>query len=426
MAVPMDALAKKPACGRGYEKSGALCYPQCRTGYKGVGPVCWKRCPKGYKNDGATCRKDVKIKKRPSYGRGAGKALNCAAGEDKDGALCYKACKNGYKGVGPVCWQRCPKGYKNDGATCRKPPKIIRKKSYGRGGGRALPCRGGRVKSGLLCYKKCKSGYKGVGPVCWQRCPDGFKNDGATCRRKGHILAKKSHGRGAGKPLRVCSGSQDKDGALCYPKCKAGYKGAGPRCWGKCPEGFKNDGATCRKPARIVGKKSYGRGAGKMLRRDYEGIFFRYIRDHHNMYYFRGKALTSTEKTELKKYYPASLVDKMRVAEELLSTGAFIHSASATTYGDNLIVINKKKAGNRTLSLLKHEMVHACQYHTLGRRGFAKRYADDYVDHSYDYNKMPIELDAFHYQGLAEADTPPIDTFTGSDGTTGHLYNKCK
>ena len=33
-----------------------------------------------------------------------------------------------------------------------------------------------------------------------------------------------------------------------------------------------------------------------MLRRDYEGIFLRYIHDHHNLYYYRGEPLRSDEK----------------------------------------------------------------------------------------------------------------------------------
>lgn len=67
---------------------------------------------------------------------------------------------------------------------------------------------------------------------------------------------KNSYGRGAGKPLSTCVNGMEKNGALCYPKCKAGYKGVGPVCWQHCPKGFRDDGAFCAKP------KSYGRGAG--------------------------------------------------------------------------------------------------------------------------------------------------------------------
>ena len=68
---------------------------------------------------------------------------------------------------------------------------------------------------------------------------------------------RQSYGRGAGETLsKNCSGDLDKDGLLCYPKCKSGYDGKGPVCWGSCPAGFKDIGAFCQKP------KEYGRGAG--------------------------------------------------------------------------------------------------------------------------------------------------------------------
>lgn len=368
-----------PECGKGYEKSGALCYPECKAGFNGVGPVCWERCPEGFTNDGATCRKNAQIVARDSYGRGVGSALGCASNQEKDGGLCYPECKAGYNGVGPVCWQQCPEGYTNDGATCRRNAKIITADNSA--------CPG---------YDKCCLWKKNRGK---STCPEGqgYKNDGCTCRRDVHIFAKDSYGRGVGTALKTCDGNEEKDGALCYPKCKAGFNGVGPVCWGTCPDGYKNDGATCRKDVVIDAKKSYGRGVGKFLRRDYEGIFFRFMRDHHKMYYFRGKALREDEKTYLKQFFPARLVDGARVVEELASSGAFIHKASATTYGNNLIVINKSR-GARTLKLLKHEFVHICQYDVLGLTGFAREYTNGYVDGNYDYDNIPMEQDAYDYQ----------------------------
>lgn len=67
---------------------------------------------------------------------------------------------------------------------------------------------------------------------------------------------KTSYGRGAGRPISSCPAGTQKNGALCYPKCRSGYVGVGPVCWQTCPRGFRNDGAFCAKP------KPYGRGAG--------------------------------------------------------------------------------------------------------------------------------------------------------------------
>ncbi|CDW91799.1 UNKNOWN [Stylonychia lemnae] len=67
---------------------------------------------------------------------------------------------------------------------------------------------------------------------------------------------KHAHGRGAGKVITDCHNDEDKNGALCYPKCRDGYHGVGPVCWGQCTNGYKDTGVDCLKP------KSYGRGAG--------------------------------------------------------------------------------------------------------------------------------------------------------------------
>ena len=414
------AQTPKGKCWSGAEKDGLFCYKKCKAGYNGVGPVCWKKCPSGYKNDGATCRKNPIIKKRASYGRGVGKPMGCGDRE-KDGALCYKKCKSGYNGVGPVCWKKCPSDYKNDGATCRKPVHIFSKKSYGRGVGKLFKknCKGDCEKDAGLWYKKCKSGYNGRGPVCWQYCPSGYKNDGATCRRKGDIFAKKSYGRGAGKPLNTCASGQEKDAGLCYKKCKAGYKGVGPVCWGSCPKGFKNDGATCRKKGKIIAKKSYGRGAGYLQRGNYQRIFKRYIRDHHRMNRIAGKPLTGSEKQALKEWFPDSVLERVRVVDQSGMTGAFNFSASATTYGDDLVVVRK---GRRSVGLLKHELVHVCQYEKLGRDGFAKEYANQYVDGGYDYNNMLFEIDAFDFA----AQSQHIHSYRGENGRRASMYSSCK
>ncbi len=133
----------------------------------------------------------------------------------------------------------------------------------------------------------------------------------------------------------------------------------------------------------------------------------------------RGNPLTEEEKTYLKQFYPARLVDGVRVVEELASSGAFIHTADATTYGNNLIVINKRRAARRTLKLLKHEFVHICQYDVLGIDGFAREYTNGYVDGGYEYGNIPMEQDAFDYQGLDDATTPIVSpTFQVEDEGT--------
>ena len=63
------------------------------------------------------------------------------------------------------------------------------------------------------------------------------------------------YGRGAGTPLR-CSDGEEQRGALCYPKCSAGY--SAPTlfpylCTTSCPNGYRDDGLTCFRDAKIIG-----------------------------------------------------------------------------------------------------------------------------------------------------------------------------
>ncbi|APR80748.1 Hypothetical protein A7982_06095 [Minicystis rosea] len=243
---PNDARADdepqnvETTCNHGKIYDAGLCYDRCKTGYKGIGPVCWAECPDGYTDTGALCTKGEIIPKE-SYTRGAGTPLECGAGEEKDGALCYPACKSGYDGVGPVCWEKCPDGYKDDGALCRRDAHA-----------RSADTSKCSVwdKCGLTLDKHCS------------KCPKGYRNDGCTCFRDAHITTKKSYGRGAGVPLHTCNGGKVEQDGLCYKPCKSGDSGVGPVCWKSCPAGYKDDGALCRKDLQTITKSSYGRGAG--------------------------------------------------------------------------------------------------------------------------------------------------------------------
>ena len=112
-------------------------------------------------------------------------------------------------------------------------------------------CPDDQDKSGALCYPKCKEGYKGVSFVCWQDCPKDYRDDGAFCYKP------KSYGRGVGST----KGGEDKEkkGLLWYPKCAEGFYAFGCCvCSPKCPEGMKDIGISCA-------KDSYTRTAGKPL-----------------------------------------------------------------------------------------------------------------------------------------------------------------
>jgi large repetitive protein len=68
-----------------------------------------------------------------------------------------------------------------------------------------------------------------------------------------------------GAPVSACPAGTQRSGALCYPRCQAGFYGIATTCWQVCPAGYKDDGAICRKDVISVAKASYGRGAGQAM-----------------------------------------------------------------------------------------------------------------------------------------------------------------
>jgi hypothetical protein len=139
------------------------------------------------------------------------------------------------------------------------------KNSYGRGAGIPMVCGSDEEQNGALCYPKCKAGYVGAGPVCWQACPAGFRDDGAFCGKP------EAYGRGAGYVIwdegkcRREHGDCEKNGAMWYPKCRANFHNVG--CCVCSPD--------CPSDMTDIGvscsKKSYGRTAGTPLHACPEG-----------------------------------------------------------------------------------------------------------------------------------------------------------
>ncbi|KAI9136972.1 hypothetical protein BKA69DRAFT_1128626 [Paraphysoderma sedebokerense] len=71
------------------------------------------------------------------------------------------------------------------------------------------------------------------------------------------------YSRGVDTPMDQCAGNEERDDALCYPKCEEGFNGAGPVCWENCASDERDDGLTCfRSIISFRWKKSPGRGVG--------------------------------------------------------------------------------------------------------------------------------------------------------------------
>lgn len=113
------------------------------------------------------------------------------------------------------------------------------RQSYPNGAGEPYACPADKERNGLLCYPKCRPGFAGNGPVCWGVCPPSTTDIGAFCQKN----------PGAKSPNNP-------------HECAAGYRAIPARgnffCMAVCPDGWNDTGSGCTKP-------SYGRGAGEPL-----------------------------------------------------------------------------------------------------------------------------------------------------------------
>ena len=227
-----SAPTKKKSCdewshkyGRGLRDDGTSCWRDTLT--KKSAMANKKPCSdwehkhgKGLRDDGTSCWRDTEAKKsRPSkkYSCDGPKSDEYPEGE-------WKAAYGKLRDDGTSCWSDT---YAKKSSMAKKlsctDPRL--------GDGTNAPY-GGRLRDdGTSCWldiyakkssmakkKSCKDlGYEGQ-----------LRDDGTSCWLD-------AYGRGVGT-LPGCASDEEKDGALCYPKCRAEYKGIGPVCWqNNCP-----------------------------------------------------------------------------------------------------------------------------------------------------------------------------------------------
>ncbi len=199
---------------------------------------------------------------RDSYGRGAGKVPGaCAEGRDRIGLLCYTKCPDGMKRSGFDCYSVCPSGMRDDGLFCRAA-------EYGRGGGypwkgkdgfsdkgmfrrcEADHGSGNCEKNGAIVYPKCRAGYHNVG--CCICRPDTPNCEALGLGGRFDLSCAKKIKTGDPR-VGVCPAGQERNAGLCYNNCKAGYKGVGPVCWGKSPADWVECGMGSARNKKICG-----------------------------------------------------------------------------------------------------------------------------------------------------------------------------
>src|SRR5262249_21910010 len=134
----------------------------------------------------------------------------------------------------------CPPGYANDACTCRRDASIFAKPNYWRGGGTALPCGWDPQCDVGTCYRRSAAGASGSAAFCYLTWPSGYTDTGLFCSRVSiSIIGKSTYSRGAGSLLR-CAADKDESLGLCYTRCAEGFEGKGAVCFRHCPSGYRD------------------------------------------------------------------------------------------------------------------------------------------------------------------------------------------
>lgn len=182
---------------------------------------------------------------KDSYGRGVGAPADSCKDPNRSvsEALCYNKCPANSDGKGVQCVAKCPQGLRDDGAfTC------LKQGEYGVGAGFAWNGADGLTDQGM--FKRCEAASGGAGScekdgaIVYPKCRAGFQKVGCcVCSpicpqgftNLGVGCAKPAVARGIGSVPDACLAGKSFDAGLCYNQCNKGYDGVGPVCWGQCP-----------------------------------------------------------------------------------------------------------------------------------------------------------------------------------------------
>ena len=170
----------------------------------------------------------------------------CQAPKQPEAGLCYDKCKDGFKSDGATfCYKEYP-DFQNNGMG-HTVTSVTKKIATNTGRPLSYCDPNSKEKGGALCYPKCKDGFSSDGATqCYKNPPPNWPGSTTIAH-----LQHKTIYSGPGKPLTSCNPDQDKGGALCYPKCRDGFKSDGvAMCYGNCPANTVDVGALCRDNCR--------------------------------------------------------------------------------------------------------------------------------------------------------------------------------
>jgi hypothetical protein len=230
-------------CQAPKHNEAGLCYDKCKDGFKSDGATfCYKEYP-DFQNNGMG-HTVTSVTKKVITNTGRPLSYCDPNSKEKGGALCYPKCKDGFSSDGATqCYKNVPPNWPGKSTIAHLQHNTI----YDGPGKPLTSCNDNQEKGGALCYPKCKDGFSSDGATqCYKNPPQHWP--GTTTLTH---LQHKTHYSGPGKPLSHCNPDQDKGGALCYPKCRDGFKSDGVAiCYGTCPAGSVDVGALCRDGCR--------------------------------------------------------------------------------------------------------------------------------------------------------------------------------
>ena len=194
-------------------KSGALCYSNCQNEYRYDNGTCKRDCAPGEKDKGASCEKcpDGMVNNGaslcykpcdPKYDFDGTMTCNRLDNKNVGGGTVPNECPSGWTSWGALCYAPCDTGFTFRDGSCQRTDN-----GYGIPKGTFLPCRGGKVQKGLLCYETCRDGYKHNNNVAPVSC---VPNDDRL------LYVPSTQNRG-------CGDKENIDG-LCYNRCDPGWE----------------------------------------------------------------------------------------------------------------------------------------------------------------------------------------------------------
>ena len=94
--------------------------------------------------------------------------------------------------------------------------------------------------------------------------------------------------------------------------------------------------------------------------------------------------------------------------EQGISMPLDFREMAGITFIDTILIAPSKFKEEYRISLLFHECVHVAQYRHLGLERFVREYVTGWAGNNFDYDKIPLEAQAYQLQHSFESDPDKV------------------